>query len=68
MPDLCDHAADEQILWQWTPADGVAALASACSGLHLADADEHALVKLPVQVTSVALKVFTPEPLNLRLT
>lgn len=38
------HAADEQILWQWTPADGVAALASACSGLHLADADEHALV------------------------
>ncbi|MEI7682290.1 MAG: class I SAM-dependent methyltransferase, partial [Betaproteobacteria bacterium] len=41
---LCD--ADQKILWQWTAANGVAALADACSGLLLTDAGTHALLLL----------------------
>jgi 2-polyprenyl-3-methyl-5-hydroxy-6-metoxy-1,4-benzoquinol methylase len=36
--------ADQNTLWQWRAADGVAALSDACSGLKLADAEAHALL------------------------
>ena len=38
--------ADQGTLWQWTIANGVAALASAVSGMQLSDAGEHALLLL----------------------